>query len=148
MVSSQVVPKSFRTILVISYPLLFSVLSFRPEFGHFVPSLVISYLLLYFNSKLFWSFRTQFEQFHTQVISYLDSFRTQLSHFVPGSFRTWVIGGLLFIAVSGSTRALSFKLKEDKKGRKMTLENKPSSSIIYLILKCALTRARVHESEL
>ena len=53
------------------------------HFGHFVPSLVISYLLLYFYLKLFWSFRTQSLHFHTQVISYLESFRTQFSHFVP-----------------------------------------------------------------
>ena len=46
------VPKSFRTILVISYPLLFSIWSFRTQFGHFVP---ISYPV--------WSFRTYFYYF-------------------------------------------------------------------------------------
>ena len=67
--------------LVILYP----VWSFRT---HFVPSLVISYLLLLFSKKTFWSFRTYFLLFRTQVISYPKSFRTQFSHFVPRSFRT------------------------------------------------------------
>ena len=73
-------PKSFRTYfshfvptfifnLVISYP----VWSFRT---HFVPSLVISYLLLLFSRKPFWSFRTYFLLFRIQVISYPKSFRT------------------------------------------------------------------------
>ena len=45
-VTGHFVPKSFRTILVISYPLLFSVWSFHTQFGH------ISY-----------PFRTQFGHF-------------------------------------------------------------------------------------
>ena len=82
------VPKTFRTILVISYPLLFSIWSFRAQFGHFVPTLVISYLLLLFAIKPFWSFRTYILLFRTQVISYPKSFHTHFSHFVPRSFRT------------------------------------------------------------
>ena len=79
------VPRSFRNMLVISYPLLFSIWSFCTQFGHFVPSLVISYPLFHLYLNLFWSFRTQFLHFRTQVISYLESFRThwQISHFVP-----------------------------------------------------------------
>ena len=68
-VSSHLVPRSFCT-----------------QFGHSVSNLVISYLLLYFNLKLFLSFHTQFLQFRTQVISYLESFRTQFLQ-----FRTLVI---------------------------------------------------------
>ena len=72
--------KSFRTILVISYRLLFSIWSFRTQFGHFVP---ISYPV--------WSFRTYFYHFlencfgHFVPIFYCfvpKSFRTR-SHFVP-----------------------------------------------------------------
>ena len=66
---------------VISYP----VWSFRT---HFVPSLVISYLLLLFSKKPFWSSRSYFLLFRTEVISYPKSFRTHFSHFVPRSFRT------------------------------------------------------------
>ena len=69
------VPRSFNTILFISYPLLFSFWSFRTQFGHFVPNLVISYLLLYFYLKLFWSFRIKYLHFRTQVISYLGTNR-------------------------------------------------------------------------
>ena len=87
----------FVPSLVISYP-------FRT---HFVPSLVISYLLLLFR-KPFWSFRTYFLPFRTQVISYPKSFRTNFSHFVPRSFRThfqtryeltWVRNDFFFVAV-------------------------------------------------
>ena len=67
--------------LVIPYP----VWSFRT---HFVTSLVISYLLLLFSRKPFWSCRTYFLLFRTQVISYPKSFRTHFSHFVPRSYRT------------------------------------------------------------
>ena len=84
--------------LVISYPGW----SFRT---HFVPSLVISYLLLLFSRKPFWSFCTYFLLFRTQVISYPKSFRTHVSQFVPKSFRThfqnryeltWVQNDFLF----------------------------------------------------
>ena len=84
--------------LIISYP----VWSFRT---HFVPSLVISYLLLLFSRKPFWSVRTYFLLFGTQVISYPKSFRTHFSHFVAKSFRThfkimyeltWVRNDFLF----------------------------------------------------
>ena len=87
--------------LVISYP----VWSFRT---HFVPSLVISYLLLLFSRNPFWSFRSQFLLFRTQVITYSKSFRTHFSHFVAMSFRThfqtryelfWVRNDFLFVAV-------------------------------------------------
>ena len=97
MVTGHFVPRSFRTQvisyhfghfvptfifnLVISYP----VWSFRT---HFVLSLVISCLLLLFSRKPFWSFRVYFLLFRTQIISYLKSFRTHFSHFVPRSFRT------------------------------------------------------------
>ena len=75
--SSHFVP-TFIFNLVISYP----VWSFRT---HFVPSLVISYLLLLFSRKPFWSFHTYVLLFRTQVISYPKSFRTHFSHFVPTS---------------------------------------------------------------
>ena len=97
LVTGHFVPRSFRTQvisyhfghfiptfifnLVISYP-VWSICS------HFVPSLVISYLFLLFPEKPFWSFRTYFLLFRTQVISYPKSFRTHFSHFVPRSFRT------------------------------------------------------------
>ena len=70
------VPKSFRTILVISYPLLFSIWSFRTQFGHFVPSLVISYLLLLFSRKTFGHFVHVFYCFVPK------SYCTR-SHFIP-----------------------------------------------------------------
>ena len=83
---------SFRT-QVISYPSHFVPFwsfctHFYFQFSHFVPSLVISYLLLLFSRKPFCSFRTYFLLFRTQVISYPKSFRTHFNHFVPGSFRT------------------------------------------------------------
>ena len=96
LVTGHFVPRSFRTQvisyhfghfvptffnLVISYP----VWSFRT---HFVPNLVISYLLLLFSGKPFWWFRTNFLLFRTQVISYPKSFRTHFSHFIPRPFRT------------------------------------------------------------
>ena len=84
MVIGHFVPRSFRTqvIWVISYPLLFSIWSFRT---HFVPSLVISYLLLLFSRKPFWSFRTYFF-----TVSYPSHFVPILvisytGHFVPTS---------------------------------------------------------------
>ena len=84
--------RSFRT-QIISYPSHFvPCWSFRShfyfQFGHFVPSLVISYLLLLFSRKPFWSFRTYFVLFRTEVISYPKSFRTHFIQFVPRSFRT------------------------------------------------------------
>ena len=84
--------RSFRTE-VISYPSHFVPFwSFRTyfyfQFGHFVPGLVISYLLLLFSKKTFWCFRNYFLLYRTQVISYPKSFRTHFSHFVPKSFRT------------------------------------------------------------
>ena len=91
-VTGHFVPKSFRTILVISYPLLFSIWSFRTQFGHFVP---ISYpawsfrtCFYYFLKNRFGHFVPIFLLFRTQVISYPNSFRTSFSHFVPRSFRT------------------------------------------------------------
>ena len=79
----------FRT-QVISYPSHFVPFwSFRTHFyfqyGHFVPSLVISYLLLLFSRKPLWSLRTYSLLFRTQIISYPKSFRTHFSHFVPTS---------------------------------------------------------------
>ena len=91
--------RSFRT-QVISYPSHFVPFwSYRThfyfQFGHFVPSSVISYPVLsfhtyfyYFLEKMFWSFRTYFLLFLTQVISYPKLFRTHFSHFVPRSFCT------------------------------------------------------------
>ena len=71
--------RSFRT-QVISYPShLVPFWSFRThfyfQFGHFVPSLVISYLLLLFSKKNFGHFVPIFycfvpKSFRTQVISY------------------------------------------------------------------------------
>ena len=111
--------RSFRT-QIISYPSHFVLFWSFPthfyfQFGHFVPSLVISihfvpslvisYLLLLFSRKPFWSFRTYCLLFRTQVISYPKSFRTHFSHFVPRSFRThfqtryeltWVRNDFLF----------------------------------------------------
>ena len=86
-VTGHFVPRSFRT-QVISYHFWSFRTHFYFQFGHFVPSLVISYLLLLFARKPFWSFRTYFLLFRTQVISYPKSFRTHFSHFVPRSFRT------------------------------------------------------------
>ena len=96
-VTGHFVPRSFRTQVIsyhfgqfvptfifsldISYP----VWSFRT---HFVPSLVILYLLFLFSRRPVWSFRNYFLLFRTQVISYPKSFRTHFSHFVPKSFRT------------------------------------------------------------
>ena len=93
-VTGHFVPRSFRTQvsswhfghfvptfnLVISYP----VWSFRT---YFVPSLVISYLLLLFSRQPFWSFRTYFLLFRTQVISNPNSLCTHFNHFVLRSFR-------------------------------------------------------------
>ena len=87
--------RSFR-IQVISYPLASHFVLFWSfhihfyfQFGHFVPILypvlVISYLLLLFSRKPFWSFRTYFLLFRTQVILHPKSFRTHFSHFVPTS---------------------------------------------------------------
>ena len=64
---------SFRTILVISYPLLFSIWSFRIQFGHFVP---ISYPV--------WSFRTYYYFFKNRFGHSVPIFYC----FVPKSFRT------------------------------------------------------------
>ena len=103
-VSGHFVPRSFRTILVTvtSYPLLFSFVSFRNKFSHFVPSLVISYLHLYFYLKLFWSFRTHFFSIsyprhfvHSHFVPSLVI--SYPGHFVPRYEITWVRIDLFFI---------------------------------------------------
>ena len=80
--SGHFVPTSFRTILVISFPLFghfvpsnnhFVPSSFRTHFGHFVPSLT-GYEMTFESQFVPKSFRTYFGYFvPTLVISYLGS---------------------------------------------------------------------------
>ena len=85
--------RSFRT-QVISYPRHFVL--FWSIRTHFYIQFVISYPVWSFRTyfyfylrNLFGHFVPSFFMFRTQVISYLKSFRTHFSHFVPRSFLTY-----------------------------------------------------------
>ena len=82
MVTGHFVPRSFRTqafrtILVISYPLLFSIWSFRTQFGHFVP---ISYPVWSFHTYFYYFLENRFGHFVLIFYSFTLSYP---SHFVP-----------------------------------------------------------------
>ena len=88
LVTGHFVPRSFRTHFYFQFGhFIPSFWSFRT---HFVPSLVISYLLLLFYRKPFSSFRTYFLLFRPR------SFRT---HFQTRYELTWVQNDFLFCLI-------------------------------------------------
>ena len=67
---------SFRTVLVILYPLLFSI-----NFVHFIPTLVISYPVWSFRTRFIFYLQNYFSFLHFLVVSYTRHFVLEVNSY-------------------------------------------------------------------